>query len=280
MHPPPAPGFLSKDFCLEPGLEWIFLLRRTCSDEKRPPPQLPELHFLKSETGRIRFRRARFQTPNSVSFSGLTEFRGASSVSSFQPLICVPKRTHRGFFFTHSPSFSQNSASSLFRNSTHETLFRLFPIKVFLLRIILSESGKSTDLGGKTIQQKKNRKVADRIFVTKFPSDFALNFPRFFFSRIFRALFPRKRRPQKIHQKSPPFFNAKSPGECEKIFTRFSGEQAKQKKTNFVATPFTAGCLSRTTLTAWAVLITMLQMVAPQHFRKHEPPCPKRGRQR
>ena len=30
-----------------------------------------------------------FQTPNSVSFSGLTEFRGANSVSSFQPIICV-----------------------------------------------------------------------------------------------------------------------------------------------------------------------------------------------
>ena len=42
-----------------------------------------------SETGRIRFRGVRFQTPNSVSFSGLTEFRGASSVSSSQPIICV-----------------------------------------------------------------------------------------------------------------------------------------------------------------------------------------------
>ena len=43
----------------------------------------------KSETGRIRFRGVRFQTPNSVSFLGLTEFRGANSVSSFQPIICV-----------------------------------------------------------------------------------------------------------------------------------------------------------------------------------------------
>ena len=40
----------------------------------------------------IRFRRA-------VSFLGLTEFRGESSVSSFQPIICVPtKRTQRVFF--------------------------------------------------------------------------------------------------------------------------------------------------------------------------------------
>ena len=43
-----------------------------------------------SETGGMRFRRARFQTPNSVSFFALTEFRGENSVSSSQPIICVP----------------------------------------------------------------------------------------------------------------------------------------------------------------------------------------------
>ena len=59
------------------------------------------LEDLHSETGRIRFRRARLQTPNSVSFLALTEFRGESSVSSSQPIICVPERTHR--------VFSQNS---------------------------------------------------------------------------------------------------------------------------------------------------------------------------
>ena len=32
------------------------------------------------ETGRIRLRRARFQTPNSLRFFALTEFRGESSV--------------------------------------------------------------------------------------------------------------------------------------------------------------------------------------------------------
>ena len=50
-----------------------------------------------SETGRIRFRGVRFQTPSSVSFLAFTEFRGASSVSSSRPVICVPKRTHRVF---------------------------------------------------------------------------------------------------------------------------------------------------------------------------------------
>ena len=39
------------------------------------------------------------------------------------------------------------------------------------------------------------------------------------FSRIFRALFPSKRRPQINHQKSSPFFNTKSPAKHDKIFT-------------------------------------------------------------
>ena len=62
------------------------------------------MHFVLcqiSEAGRIRFRGVRFQTPNSVRFLGLTEFRGASSVSSSRPIICVPKRTHRVFRRTH-----------------------------------------------------------------------------------------------------------------------------------------------------------------------------------
>ena len=54
-----------------------------------------------SETGRLRFRRVRFQTPNSVSFLGLTEFRGANSASSSQPIICVLIRTHRVFRRAH-----------------------------------------------------------------------------------------------------------------------------------------------------------------------------------
>ena len=81
-----------------------------------------------AETGRIRFRRVRFQTPSSVSFLGLTEFQGANAVSSSQPIICVPKRTHRVFFSQNSPSLPRNSVSSLLRNSTLETVLRPFPI--------------------------------------------------------------------------------------------------------------------------------------------------------
>ena len=41
-------------------------------------------------------------------------------------------------------------------------------------------------------------------------------------SRTFRASFRGRRRPVKIHQRSPPFFNAKFPGKHEKkTFTKF-----------------------------------------------------------
>ena len=63
--------------------------------------------LLFSETGQKRFRRVHFQIPNSVSLFALTEFRGESSVSSSQPIICVTKRTH--FFFTELTEFAQNS---------------------------------------------------------------------------------------------------------------------------------------------------------------------------
>ena len=41
--PPPTPEFLSKDFCLRPGLEWKFLLRRTWSGQKLLPLRFPGL---------------------------------------------------------------------------------------------------------------------------------------------------------------------------------------------------------------------------------------------
>ena len=53
-------------------------------------------------------------------FFALTEFRGENSVSSSQPIICVPKRTHRVFPRTHRvcPKTQWGSVSSLLRNST------------------------------------------------------------------------------------------------------------------------------------------------------------------
>ena len=37
LLPPPTPEFLSKDFCLQPCLEWKFLLRRSRSGQKLLP---------------------------------------------------------------------------------------------------------------------------------------------------------------------------------------------------------------------------------------------------
>ena len=61
------------------------------------------------------------------------------------------------------------------------------------------------------------------IFRAEFCSEF---FPNFL--RIFRASFRGRRTPEKIHQKSPTFFNAKFPGKHEKNYSQnSSGEQAK-----------------------------------------------------
>ena len=81
------------------GAEGFGCILRNAGNNLGRIPQTWELQI--SETGRIRFRRVRFQTPNSVSFSRLTEFWGAHSVSSFQPIICMPTQTHRVFRRTH-----------------------------------------------------------------------------------------------------------------------------------------------------------------------------------
>ena len=85
-------------------------------------------HTDNSETGRIRFQRVRFQTPNSVSFFPSPSSR-ENSASSSQPMICVPKRTHRVFRRAHwvCPRTQWGSVSSLLQNSTVETVFRPFP---------------------------------------------------------------------------------------------------------------------------------------------------------
>ena len=56
-------------------------------------------------------------------------------------------------------------------------------------------------------------------FCPEFRSEFSMNF-----WGIFRALFPGKRRPLKIHQNSPPFFNAKSPDKFEEKIHKYSLE--------------------------------------------------------
>ena len=65
-------------------------------------------------------------------FFGATEFRGANSASSFQPIICVQKRTHRVFRRTHrvSPKTQWGSVSSLLRNSQYSARFLVTRVRL------------------------------------------------------------------------------------------------------------------------------------------------------
>ena len=61
-------------------------------------------------------------------------------------------------------------------------------------------------------------------FCHEYCSEFSPNF-----LRSFRGSFRGKRRPEKIHQKSPPFFNAKFPGKCEKNIHKILLERRRSK---------------------------------------------------
>ena len=80
-------------------------------------------------------------------------------------------------------------------------------------------------------------------FCPEFCSEFSPNF-----SRSFRASFRGRRRPEKIHQKSPPFFNAKFPGKHEKNIPKFLLESKQSKKAagkrQFPATQLLQCCMA------------------------------------
>ena len=73
---------------------------------------------LNSETGRIRFRRVLFQTPNAV----------GRKLSELLPAYCLCAKANSPSFSQNSPSLPQNSVRSLCRHSALETVFRPFPI--------------------------------------------------------------------------------------------------------------------------------------------------------
>ena len=86
------------------AMPWPLLSEETCL--QNPGKTRPSKGGSDSESLRVVIRNGpntvsgstdTKKKPNSVSFSGLTEFWGANSVSSSQPIICVPKRTHRVF---------------------------------------------------------------------------------------------------------------------------------------------------------------------------------------
>ena len=78
---------------------------------------------------------------------------------------------------------------------------------------ILGLSDKSNVFGQKSCRTKVSRIF--RVFVPNFAPNFAQNFPRFFWG-FFVLCFVGNGDQEKIHQKNPPFFNAKLPGKHEK----------------------------------------------------------------
>ena len=88
--------FCKPPFCEPPNCDWLYVCTPcshgfSCSFgcRRRGPGDGSEYGF-----GEYR----RFQTLSSVSFLVLTELQREDSVSSSQPSICVPNRTHRFFF--------------------------------------------------------------------------------------------------------------------------------------------------------------------------------------
>ena len=79
---------------------------------------------------RTRFRALRFHPPSSaVSFIALTNFRAENSLSEFLSAYYLCAIAISPSFSPNSPSLSQNAVTSLFRNSTLETLFSPLPIR-------------------------------------------------------------------------------------------------------------------------------------------------------
>ena len=101
----------------------LWNLRSTCNRERK-------LSQSTSETGRIRFQRARFQTPSSVSFFALTEFRGEMSVSSSQHILFVWQSELTEFFAElteFAPKLSEAQWVLFSETVRLETVFRPFP---------------------------------------------------------------------------------------------------------------------------------------------------------
>ena len=113
---------------------------------------------------------------------------------------------------TLTQEFSQsNKQVKLFRNAQMST-------KSFVPKIAPPPPPRKCQFWGFFLgQESRSPKVPRifRIFVPNFAPNFSPNFPRISWG-VFVLHFVGKRRPEKIHQKSPPFFNAKFPGKYEK----------------------------------------------------------------
>ena len=98
------------------------------------------------------------------------------------------------------------------RFETPETVLRLVPTLIWTTGTRGPGRLFGDSFGIHQVRESAERKVPEFFF--EFPPRTILRillriFPQIF--QDFRALFPGKRRQQKIHQESPPFFNSKSP---------------------------------------------------------------------
>ena len=112
-------------------------------------------------------------------------------------------------------------------------------MSMIVSKVILGGSLKITAKNSNKLARQKRTSKESLGCRTKVPRVFRIFVPNFApkfetcseyspnFLTSFRAPFRGKRRPEKLHQKSPPFFNAKFPGEVEeKNPQKFSGERA------------------------------------------------------
>ena len=98
------------------------------------PPNLPAKNKIKKFTDELLQERSEKVSGSTVSNTELSEFFWAhwvqwSELSEFLSAYYLCAKANSPSFLQNSPSLPQNSVSSLFRNSTHETVFRPFPIK-------------------------------------------------------------------------------------------------------------------------------------------------------
>ena len=97
-------------------------------------------------------------------------------------------------------------------------------------RNICEQTGVSQMIKSEKLQNENSPNYSN--FRPQFSSELSPNF-----SRIFRALFPRKRRPQKIHPKSHAFFQCQNPqAHTKKMFTKSFWRADKVINETFVET--------------------------------------------
>ena len=95
--PPPTPEFLSKDFCLQPGLERKFLLRRTWSGQKTAPTAISRISTLLARETRFPYEGFTSHTTRfRCKFNRLGGWGWKNDPGSSRLTSCTAKPGHLG----------------------------------------------------------------------------------------------------------------------------------------------------------------------------------------